>query len=411
MHLVQMKTVKHLFRWVWGLALGFTAAWGWGTGTGAEPEQAPAFSLPRHGGGEKVNLDDLSGSVVVLDFFAHWCVPCVRASAEMETGIRQYYASRGSNARGRPVRVLAINIEADRPEKTEAFIQRTGMKEVLDDLGGEVFKRLGGSGIPYLVIIDATGAPAGAAPARVAYRRAGFEGVARLREVIDSIGAEAPEVSARVTVPQDHTPPGKPPTQTATVPPSSTPTSKPNATETAPGAPAKKGASLETPATEMPWPQARRPATHSDLVEKATLDIAMLRASDILLTDERLEYRQTRLDSELALSLTHAHIGLHYVPESKVEHDQDVDAERGGMQASGRFRVGDRFTALAGGGGYFGYMDYRTLWLNEHFRQLDSTLPGTRRRIRGGVTFREGCAGSISWHPGFCRATWWRSTM
>ena len=81
----------------------------------------------------------------------------MRGSAEVETGIRQYYQERRGNAHGIPVEVLAINIEAARPDRTEAFIQRAGLGQVLDDLQGEVFKKYGGSGLPYLVVVDASG--------------------------------------------------------------------------------------------------------------------------------------------------------------------------------------------------------------------------------------------------------------
>ena len=77
----------------------------------AAPTDAPAFELPKWETGEKVKLSDFAGEIVVLDFFAYWCVPCKRASLEVESGIQKYYAGKKGNPHGVPVRVVSINIE------------------------------------------------------------------------------------------------------------------------------------------------------------------------------------------------------------------------------------------------------------------------------------------------------------
>jgi thiol-disulfide isomerase/thioredoxin len=290
---------------------------------------APSFDLPQRGGSQRLQLANLTGRIVILDFFAHWCVPCVQASMELESGIGQYYQQRKGNAHGIPVELLPINIEGSRPDKTEAFIRRTGLKLVLDDLQGEVFRKYGGSGMPFLVIIDATGGKSGNLPARIVYRKAGFEGLPKLRQVIDAIVAENTAT--------------QPPDRSVPIP-------------------------AHTPET----------MTHAGgaLVSTASLDFASMFASDILLTDEHLEFRQTRPALEITLSLSHSHIGLHYTPDSALEQPKDVANDRYGFQTQGRLRVGDQLTLLLGGGAYSGYMDYRSLWLNEHFRQLFSPRQG-----------------------------------
>src|SRR5712692_7512507 len=77
----------------------------------AEASPALDFDLSKWQTGEKVKLADFAGEIVVLDFFAHWCVPCRRASQEIEGGIQKYYAARKGNLHGVTVRVVSINIE------------------------------------------------------------------------------------------------------------------------------------------------------------------------------------------------------------------------------------------------------------------------------------------------------------
>ena len=290
------------------------------------------FSLPRRGTSREVSLEQLRGSIVVLDFFAHWCVPCLRSSSEIETGLRQHYEKQKGNLQGIPVCVFGVNIESARPDKTDAFIKRTGMKEVLEDLKGEFFQRLAGAGTPLIVIIDATGPGQG----KIVYQKAGFEGAEKLRGVIDAIQ------------------------------PGAAPATLPTLTTT-------RGQTLDPAAND-----------------RATLDFAAMWASDILLTDESFEYRRTGPQAELGLSFSHGHIGLDYVPESLLEQPNRLDQDRYGLQAQGRLLVAERWTLNGGAGGYTGYMDYRSLWLDEHFRQLFGRRQGYEKAHPWGANLSGG---------------------
>src|SRR5207247_2628534 len=135
----------------------------------------PAFELPRWQTGDLVRLVDFSGQILVVDFFAYWCAPCELASTELEKGIQQFYAARQGNPHGAPVRVLSVNIEQEFPDRTAAFIRKTGMTFVANDLSGTLLKQLGGEGIPFLAIVDGTRSQSGASRFDLAYRQAGFE--------------------------------------------------------------------------------------------------------------------------------------------------------------------------------------------------------------------------------------------
>jgi thiol-disulfide isomerase/thioredoxin len=362
-------------------------------------DMAPAFDLPQHGGSQRGQLADLKGKIVILDFFAYWCVPCVRASTEMETGLRQYYEQRQGNSHGIQIELLAINVEASQPEKTEAFIRLTGLKQVLDDMQGEVFQKYGGSGMPFLVIIDATGGKTGNAPARVVYREAGFEGVAKLRQVIETIG-ETPVLPTTTETAPSH---GAETLASVAVPDTKTPQTPPQSTVTngASAVTIKASSILESATKQLPDRvipiSTNAPAAITrgggEVVHNTSLDFATMWASDILLTDELLEYRQTRPASEMSLTLSQGHIALRYVPDTPIEQANDVESDSFGLQARSRFRVNDQLNGSLSGGAYYGYQDYRSLWLNEHYRQLFSTRPGYETAYPWGCN----AAGGMRW--------------
>jgi thiol-disulfide isomerase/thioredoxin len=161
----------------------------------ADAAPAPSFTLKKFGGAETVKLEDFAGQVVVLDFFAYWCGPCQKSAPEIEEKIQKHYESKGGNPNGVKVTVVSINVEEEAADKTEAFIKRHRPSLVLDDVQGKTLEAYGGRGLPFVVVLDGTKSMSGAPRFEIVYRKAGFEGGAALRKVIDAIGSKSGALS------------------------------------------------------------------------------------------------------------------------------------------------------------------------------------------------------------------------
>jgi peroxiredoxin len=99
--------------------------------------------------GDKVRLKDFQGKVVVLDFWASWCGPCMAAMPQVEK-VHQAFT-------GQPVAVVGVNQQDDRDAAQEAITQRGATFTQVLDTDGEVGNSFGVSGIPQTVIIDPDG--------------------------------------------------------------------------------------------------------------------------------------------------------------------------------------------------------------------------------------------------------------
>lgn len=111
--------------------------------------QAPAFALMDLEG-KKVNLDDFKGKVIIIDFWATWCGPCLKAMPHMQT-LHSLY-------KDQDVVILGINSWERQPDKVKTVLEENKIEyTILLDSDNKVVDEYGVRGIPTFFIIDRKG--------------------------------------------------------------------------------------------------------------------------------------------------------------------------------------------------------------------------------------------------------------
>jgi peroxiredoxin len=129
-----------------------TADAGGGGSAGTESplvgQPAPPFHLDRLDG-SRFDLADRKGKVVVLDFWATWCGPCMQSMPLVEEVIDGYA--------DRNVELLAVNME-EQPDQVKSVVERHKFKvSVAIDSDGAVAAKYAVTAIPQTVVIDRDG--------------------------------------------------------------------------------------------------------------------------------------------------------------------------------------------------------------------------------------------------------------
>ena len=110
--------------------------------------EAPTFTLQSYGGDE-IPLASLRGRVIVLNFWASWCIECDLEAADLEDVWRDYS--------GKGVTVLGVAYTDTEPA-ARAYIDRHGMTYPNGpDRGARISRAYGLTGVPETVIIDRDG--------------------------------------------------------------------------------------------------------------------------------------------------------------------------------------------------------------------------------------------------------------
>ena len=99
--------------------------------------------------GTKFRLAEHKGKIVILDFWASWCGPCLQAMPQVDR-VAHEFADQG-------VELFAINLE-ETPEKVKGALERLKLETTVAlDQNGRVAERYGVTSIPQTVIIDREG--------------------------------------------------------------------------------------------------------------------------------------------------------------------------------------------------------------------------------------------------------------
>jgi peroxiredoxin len=114
-----------------------------------EGYMAPRFSL-RNLKGNIEGLDDHLGKVIVVNFWATWCVPCVKEMPSFENLYRRY--------RSQGLTLLAVSLDKGDSTKVQEFADKHKLSfPILLDTKGVAEKLYPSFSIPFTYVIDKQG--------------------------------------------------------------------------------------------------------------------------------------------------------------------------------------------------------------------------------------------------------------
>ncbi len=109
---------------------------------------APGFAL-NSSSGKAVNLADLKGQIVLVNFWASWCGPCRKEMPILEQLNKQY--------RAKGVTLVGVNVEPNSASAIDWLKATPVSFPILFDVDSKVSKLYQVEGMPNTVILDRSG--------------------------------------------------------------------------------------------------------------------------------------------------------------------------------------------------------------------------------------------------------------
>ena len=126
----------------------------------AQTDQIPSIKL-KLADGTNTSLEEIHQTgPVLIDFWALWCAPCLKAMRHLDD-LQEKYRDQG-------LTVLGINIDTEHSRsKVRSYIRSKGYGfTVALDPSQESYRRLNGTAMPYTMLVDSTG--------KIVYRHSGY---------------------------------------------------------------------------------------------------------------------------------------------------------------------------------------------------------------------------------------------
>lgn len=133
-------------------------------------DSAMNFTLPDFSG-QPINLQQYSGDIILLNFFATWCPPCQVEAPQLEDSIWQVYQNDG-------VTVLGVDFRESATTVSQFMQQNQLSYPVVLDISGSVFSAHGFTILPSNVLIGRNG--------KVVWVEEGFD-IPRFIRLVDSL--------------------------------------------------------------------------------------------------------------------------------------------------------------------------------------------------------------------------------